>query len=232
MPSDSKFYLSKEEEQLVSTFNDVWRKLSASKEYRSAFASAQFKRLVPFQIRALRKIRRWSQEQLADSCNLTQGVISRSEDSDNGNLTVNTILKIAEGFDVAFVGRFVPFSKLDEWFINLSEDTVRVPSFEDEDRMFRSGRLPLGRRNSRRISRPMKRARPHAVFIDTRGVVPLPAVLRPTAGENQLPLPLSDLGSGAGFPLFNAPSQTSGSAAITNRIQNAAPGTAQMGGGF
>jgi len=55
----------------VSTFNDVWRKLSASKEYRSAFAKAQFKRLVPFQIRALRKNRHISQEELAEKANLT-----------------------------------------------------------------------------------------------------------------------------------------------------------------
>lgn len=125
----------------MSTFSNVWRKLSTSKEYRSAFVTAQFKRLVPFQIRTLRKQRGWSQEQLAENCKLTQGVISRAEDSDYGNLTVNTILRIADGFDVAFIGRFVPFSELDEWFADLSEEKVQAPSFEEENRLFLTGRL-------------------------------------------------------------------------------------------
>ena len=54
---------------------------------------------------------------LAERSGLTQGAISRAL-----NLTVNlvnTIIRIASGFDVAFVGRFVPFSEL----IDAHEDT-------------------------------------------------------------------------------------------------------------
>jgi len=116
----------------VNTFTDVWRKLS-NKKYRTAFAKTQFKRLVPLQIQALRKQRGWSQEVLAENAKLTQGVISRAEDQDYGNLTVNTILNIAEGFDVAFVGRFVPFSELDRWYVNLSQATMHAPSFDAEN---------------------------------------------------------------------------------------------------
>jgi transcriptional regulator with XRE-family HTH domain len=116
----------------VNTVSDVWQKLS-TKRYRSAFARTQFKRLVPLQIQSLRRHRGWSQEVLAANAKLTQGVISRAEDQDYGNLTVNTILSIAEGFDVAFVGRFVPFSELDKWYVNLSHATMNVPSFDDEN---------------------------------------------------------------------------------------------------
>lgn len=77
-----------------------------------------------------------SQDDLAQAAGLTQGVISRAEDQDYGNLTVNTILSIAEGLDVAFVGRFVPFSELDRWYVNLSQETMKVPSFEEESRAF------------------------------------------------------------------------------------------------
>lgn len=114
------------------TVTEFWRKLS-NKKYRSAFARTQFKRLVPLQIQTLRRQRGWSQVLLAEQAKLTQGVISRAEDQDYGNLTVNTILSIAEGFDVAFVGRFVPFSELDTWYVNLSQETMRVPSFDEED---------------------------------------------------------------------------------------------------
>jgi transcriptional regulator with XRE-family HTH domain len=116
----------------VNTFADVWRKLF-SRKYRAAFARTQFKRLVPLQIQTLRKQRGWSQEELAERAQLTQGVISRAEDQDYGNLTVNTILSVAEGLDVAFVGRFVPFSELNRWYVNLSQGTMRVPSFDEEN---------------------------------------------------------------------------------------------------
>jgi transcriptional regulator with XRE-family HTH domain len=116
----------------VITITEFWQKLS-NKKYRSAFAREQFKRLVPLQVQTLRKQREWSQEYLAERAKLTQGVISRAEDQDYGNLTVNTILSIAEGFDVAFVGRFVPFSELDRWYVSLSQETMRVPGFDAEN---------------------------------------------------------------------------------------------------
>src|SRR5712664_3246459 len=95
-------------------FQDVMEKLR-NKEYRSNFAALQLKRGVPFQIRTLLKKREWTQEQLAESANLTQGVVSRAQNPDYGNLTINTISRIASGFDVGFVGQFVPFSRLVEW---------------------------------------------------------------------------------------------------------------------
>ena len=126
--------MNKIKEQPVNTLSSrvLWRKLRASRAYRKAFATAQFKRLVPFQIGALRRGRGWSQQELAEACGLTQGVISRAEDPDYGNLTVNTILKIAEGFDIAFVGRFVPFSNL-ETLVNTLSNRESIPTFEQED---------------------------------------------------------------------------------------------------
>ena len=119
------------EAQSVITKPDNWEKLKDEK-YRHALAMAQFKRFVPFQIGALRKERGWSQELLAERSGLTQGVISRAEDPDNGNLAVNTILRIANGFDVVFVGKFVPYSEFDQWRTNFSEKTV-ILDFDREN---------------------------------------------------------------------------------------------------
>ena len=77
-----------------------------------------------------------SQADLARLAGVSQGVISRAEDSDYGNLTFNTVLRIAAGLDVAFVGRLVPFADLARWFDNLSEKSVQVPTFDEEDRGF------------------------------------------------------------------------------------------------
>jgi transcriptional regulator with XRE-family HTH domain len=89
--------------------------------------------MIPSQIRVLRKQRDWSQQDLAKYSSLTQGVISRAEDPDYGNLTVNTLVKVAAGFDCAFIGRFVPFSQFARWYDGLDhEKSLEVPSFAED----------------------------------------------------------------------------------------------------
>lgn len=119
----------------MRTFRTVWTKLQQNgAAYRKAFVASELKRLIPFQIYALRKKRGWSQEELAKRSGLTQGVISRAEDPDYGNLTFNTVINITGGFDVAFVGKFVPFSELDDYFVGLSEESAgSVPAFDEEN---------------------------------------------------------------------------------------------------
>jgi transcriptional regulator with XRE-family HTH domain len=143
----------------MNTHSDLWQKLR-NKEYRENFAALQLKRGVPFQIRALLKERGWTQEQLAEQASLTQGVVSRAQNPDYGNLTINTISRVAAGFDVAFVGRFVPFSELIDWFENLSEESGSIETFDREySRIIRSDvrrRRRSPRRRSLRVV-PLKR---------------------------------------------------------------------------
>lgn len=120
----------------MNAFDALWKKLAASKEYREEFVAAQVKRGIPFQIRALMKNIPLTQDQLAERSGLTQGVISRAANPDYGNLTLNTIIRVAAGFDVAFIGKFVPFSEFDRWFTDLDEDKIRVPTFDEENEAF------------------------------------------------------------------------------------------------
>jgi transcriptional regulator with XRE-family HTH domain len=117
-------------------FEKLWNKLAGSKKYREQFVAAQAKRALPFQIRALMKKKGWSQEKLATESGLTQGVISRAADPNYGNLTINTIVRIAGGLDVAYLGLLVPFSDLAKWFSTLSEESVQVLSFDEENERF------------------------------------------------------------------------------------------------
>ena len=119
----------------MSTFRQRWNKLK-NKKYREEFVAAQVKRGIPFQIRTLMKQLQFSQEELAKRANLSQGVVSRAADMNYGNLTLNTIIRVAAGFDLAFIGRFVPFSELDLWFTELSEASVRVKTFDEENANF------------------------------------------------------------------------------------------------
>jgi transcriptional regulator with XRE-family HTH domain len=117
-------------------FEKLWNKLAGSKKYREQFVAAQAKRALPFQIRALMKKKGWSQEKLAAESGLTQGVISRAADPNYGNLTINTIVRIAGGLDVAYLGLLVPFSDLAKWFSTLSEESVQVLSFDEENERY------------------------------------------------------------------------------------------------
>jgi hypothetical protein len=71
-----------------------------------------------------------------DPRGLHQGAVSRAADLDYGNLTLNTIVRLAAGFDVAFVGEFVPFSRFVD-YMNRLPTLGNVASFEDEDRLRR-----------------------------------------------------------------------------------------------
>jgi transcriptional regulator with XRE-family HTH domain len=135
--------------QSTTTPSSLWRQLAESKKFREEFNALQMKRGVAFQIRALLKKRRWTQGKLADCANLTQGVVSRAQDPDYGNLTINTINRLAAGFDVAFIGRFVPFTELVDWFENLSEEAGEVRSFEKENKEILQGRISTSRTRHR-----------------------------------------------------------------------------------
>lgn len=116
----------------MNALSSLWAKFTRSKKYREAFVAAQLKRGIPSQIRVLRRQRGWSQADLAKAAGLTQGAMSRAEDPDYGNLTLNNVLKIASGLDVGFMGRFVTFSELARWQASLSEEALQVPSFAED----------------------------------------------------------------------------------------------------
>ena len=117
----------------MSTFEGLWPKLARSKRYREEFVAQHAKQAIPFQIRALMKQLGLTQAELASRARLTQGAVSRAADPSYGNLTINTLVRIAAGFDIAFVGRFVPFSDLPPWFDRLYETSFHVKPFNQED---------------------------------------------------------------------------------------------------
>lgn len=128
---------------MTIAFENLWQKFR-SKKFREHFVAAQAKRAFPFQLRAIMKKRGLSQEKLAAQSNLTQGVISRAVNPNYGNLTSNTKIRIAAGLDMAYLGVLVPYSQLAEWISNLSEESVLVATFEEEDRASESRKLQPG----------------------------------------------------------------------------------------
>ena len=119
------------------TFKGIWGKLS-NKQYRDHYALSLLKRSVAFQIKTLRKKHCGTQTALAEKSNLKQGVISRAEDQDYGNLTFNTVGRIAAGLDMAFIGKFVPFTELITFSGELSEEEFKnILTFDEENAVLR-----------------------------------------------------------------------------------------------
>lgn len=94
------------------------------KRYRDRFVAGEVKRLIPFQLRALRASRKWTQAELGSEANMPQTVISRIENGNAASLSIKTLLKLASAFDVALVIRFEPIDRLVDFVDNLSPETM------------------------------------------------------------------------------------------------------------
>lgn len=106
--------------------------------YRHGMVNAQIKIDLPFQIRALRKERGWTQPELAVKTGMKQSRISNMEKAGATHFSLETLRRLAEAFDVALVVRFAPFSELLTWSRRFSPDEFSVPSYADD--MKRLGR--------------------------------------------------------------------------------------------
>jgi transcriptional regulator with XRE-family HTH domain len=123
----------------VSTKSSLIRKLKKSKEYRDAFVDSEISVGLPFQIRALREQRTWSQKELAEATSMLQPRICAMEQAGYGNFTLNTLKKLAAAFDVGLVVRFAPFGEMVNWADNFSPDTFSVPSSKDDPVLVHGG---------------------------------------------------------------------------------------------
>jgi transcriptional regulator with XRE-family HTH domain len=115
-------------------FTKLLEKLKSSKKRRELFVAGQIKTGIPFQVRALRDKKDWTQAQLGAELGMTQTNVSRLESPGYGRLNITTLQRIASVFDVALVVRFVPFSELMRWTDNLSPEVMAPQSFDEEIR--------------------------------------------------------------------------------------------------
>ena len=122
----------------MSMFSNLWEKLQ-EKKYCDSFVEGQIKTGLPFQIRAMRNTRGWTQADLGRRVGMPQAIISRIENPDSGHASLKTFLRVASAFDVALIVRFAPYSELASWVEGkpyevrgLSPEYLAVPGFNDE----------------------------------------------------------------------------------------------------
>jgi transcriptional regulator with XRE-family HTH domain len=102
------------------------------KTFRESFVKAELKNNLTLQIRLNRKHRGLSQNQLAEKIGSTQSAVSRIEDPAYGNFTINTLLDIANAFDIGLQIKFVPFTKLIGEHNSWEPHKTIVESFSEE----------------------------------------------------------------------------------------------------
>lgn len=101
--------------------------------YRALFVETQIETIIPFQIRALRAKKGWTQKQLAKEAGMAQARISILENvSYEGAVNVKTLVKLAAAFDVGLIVRFAPFSEVADWSTRISSTDHHVPDFATE----------------------------------------------------------------------------------------------------
>lgn len=89
--------------KLVSEFSD--------REYAHAYMEAHIVSRIAAQVHVIRKQRGWSQNELADKAGMAQERVSKIESADFESVTLKTLNKFAEAFDVQLHVAFVPFSQ-------------------------------------------------------------------------------------------------------------------------
>jgi transcriptional regulator with XRE-family HTH domain len=109
------------------------RKLLSSKEYRDAYVEERIKTGLPFQLRAMRAARNWSQAFLGEMAGMRQNAISRLEDEEYGNLSINTLIRVANAFDTGLLVKFVPFSRLVKEYEDVSPARLESRSITIEE---------------------------------------------------------------------------------------------------
>lgn len=111
--------------QLLHSLRDV--------EYRRAFVSERVRSSIALQIRALRKQRGdMTQAQLGEKLGMAQTWVSNLENPEYGKMTVATLLRLADAFDVDLEIKFRSFSAAVNTLSMQGADYFWVPSFADE----------------------------------------------------------------------------------------------------
>ena len=103
-----------------------------NKAYRDAYVVQHSTIGLPFQIRAMRDARHWSQRELGERAGMAQETISLLENPGYGKFTLRTLNRLAAAFDVGLLVRFVPFSRLVGEMTDVTPEQLAVPSFESD----------------------------------------------------------------------------------------------------
>jgi transcriptional regulator with XRE-family HTH domain len=103
-----------------------------NRAYRQSYISSIINSTIAYQIRGLRKERGLDQAAFGKLVGMKQTAISRLENPDYGNLSVNTLKRIAKALDIALIVRFAPYSDVVRWRLGMSQRDMVPPAFVND----------------------------------------------------------------------------------------------------
>lgn len=112
---------------MISRLKPILNQLPV-KEFRDSYVSSHTKTFLAAQMKNLRGRR--TQKEFAKILNTTQSVISRYEDPDYGQVTLQTLLDTASKLDVALIVRFSSFPDFFRVTSDYSSSTQEPDSFK------------------------------------------------------------------------------------------------------
>jgi len=104
------------------------------REFRHAFVSANVKRGIAYQLRALRNAKKMNQTQFGELIGKPQPVICRLENPNYGKVSVQTLIEIANTLDVGLLVKFVPHDRVLREVGRLSQEELAPHSYEEVKR--------------------------------------------------------------------------------------------------
>ena len=110
----------------------MWNSLR-DPEFRKQLIDEHINVGIAFQIRGLRNRQELRQGDLAEQLGVKQPLVSAWENPNYGNYSLNTLKDMAKAFDVGLLVRFVPFSTLVNWTLNVTPNGIAPPSFDEEE---------------------------------------------------------------------------------------------------
>ncbi len=116
--------MNSKQEQMWENLNDT--------DFRRQFIDAHVDEGIAFQIRSLRNKRGENQLELAEKFGMKQSLVSAWENPNYGKYTLRTLKALAKAFDVGLIVRFVPFSTMIDYTVNLKPEDIAPLSFGEE----------------------------------------------------------------------------------------------------
>lgn len=107
------------------------KNLRTDRAYRRAFVCEHVDQNIPFQIRANREHRGWTQADLGRKARMAQARISVLEDPNYSKFTISTLKRLAAAFDTGLEVAFVPVSAVLDRSVNLANHLVSPAADED-----------------------------------------------------------------------------------------------------
>jgi transcriptional regulator with XRE-family HTH domain len=136
MTVERSFSLIEPELEGMSLRQDFLGNLDSSEEYRAAFVEEKIRSGLAAQVKTLRERLPMKQSEFAKLLGKSQSWVSRLEDPNEPIPTIPTLLHVASKLDIGLQVRFVSFSDLLDDLIDLSPQSLYVPEFRRDPKLF------------------------------------------------------------------------------------------------